>query len=95
MASKEIRKMICINTGDHATKLTLKRFRGKTVSLAALWKCLASTINVSFKCTLTNTVGDNLHGDRIEDGSQQKKLNYDSINLLARILETSKCTVGL
>jgi hypothetical protein len=46
-ASKQILRMICINTGGHVTKSTLKKFKPKTASLAALWKCLDNTINVS------------------------------------------------
>ena len=61
-------RMICINTGDHAIKSTLKKFRHKTVSLAALWKCLANTTSVRIYQSLIIIVGDNLHGDRIKDG---------------------------
>jgi|LauGreDrversion4_2_1035121.scaffolds.fasta_scaffold296623_1 hypothetical protein len=40
-------KMIYINSGDHATRSMVKKFKLRIVSWEALLKCLRNMINVS------------------------------------------------
>lgn len=55
---------------------------------------LVSTTTLYIFNTYTFLVGNNLHGDKIKE-AEQVELTYESLPSMVKILDTSKCIIGL